>query len=300
LHAEIVSTHSLDITDVAGQLSTRSKRIYQNDATMFAGWMNEQSLAPEILTRSHMIAYRSFLAETYQKATAQRMFSVARRILQEQVLNGKLLSNPAEGIKGFKVANETTHTALTKTQAKDLLSSVDTSTAKGVRDYALLMLLLRTGLRRSECAALNIGDIKQEQGHTVAIIEHGKGDKKGVAKLPVDVFRAIQAYIEVAERQQSTLDAPLFTGFDKGDHPTKARISDKLIERVVKFYGKKIGVPELTPHGLRATFITLALEGGAQLHQVQYAARHSDPRTTERYQKRKLNLDDNAVDYIHL
>lgn len=42
------------------------------------------------------------------------------------------------------------------------------------------------------------------------------------------------------------------------------------------------------------------IEGGAQLHQVQYAARHADPRTTERYQKRKLNLDDNAVDYIHL
>ena len=55
----------------------------------------------------------------------------------------------------------------------------------------------------------------------------------------------------------------------------------------------------LTPHDLRATFITLALEGKASLQVVKYAARHKDPRTTEHYQRRKVNLDDNAVDYIH-
>jgi len=59
-----------------------------------------------------------------------------------------------------------------------------------------------------------------------------------------------------------------------------------------------IGVPGLTPHGLRATFITLAMEHGATLEQTQYAARHSDPRTTERYRKRKMNLDNNAVDRL--
>ena len=57
---------------------------------------------------------------------------------------------------------------------------------------------------------------------------------------------------------------------------------------------------KLTPHGLRATFVTLALEGGAKLEQVQYAVGHADPRTTERYHKRKLNLDNNAVDFIKL
>lgn len=288
------------IADTTGQLSTRSKRIYENDAKMFASWLQENSLTPEILTRSHMIAYRSFLAEKYQKATAQRMFSVARRILQEQVHSGKLTVNPSDDIKGFKTNTETTHAALTKQQARELLDAIDQSTIKGLRDYAIINLLLRTGIRRSECAALNIGDLKQEQGHTVAIIQHGKGDKKGVVKLPVDVFRAIQAYINAAERDITALDNPLFTGCDKGDHSTDERVSDKLIERIVKFYGEKIGVPELTPHGLRASFITLALEANAPLQKVQYAARHSDPRTTERYQKRKLNLDDNAVDYIKL
>src|SRR5258708_21272556 len=74
-------------------------------------------------------------------------------------------------------------------------------------------------------------------------------------------------------------------------------MGDKAIETQVKAYAEKLSLP-LTPHGLRATFITLALEHHAKLEQVQYAAGHRDPRTTERYQGRKLNLDDNAVDYV--
>jgi integrase/recombinase XerD len=300
MDAQLIPQTSFDITDIAGQLGARSRRIYRNDASVFARWMYEQAATPETLTRSMMIAYRSYLGETYAKATAQRMFSVARRVLQELAYNGKIPFNPADGIRGFTVANETTHTALTRLQARDLLRVIDTDSVKGKRDYALIMLLVRTGLRRSECAALNISDIKLEQGHHIAIIRHGKGDKRAIVKIPVDVFRAIQTYIEAAGRQNSALDAPLFVGFDKGDRMTETRVSDKLIERMVKHYGQEIGVPELTPHGLRATFITLSLEGGASLHQVQYASRHADPRTTERYQKRKLNLDDNAVDYIRI
>lgn len=76
-------------------------------------------------------------------------------------------------------------------------------------------------------------------------------------------------------------------------------MSDKLLERLVKRAGTNIGM-DLSPHCLRASFITLTSEGGAQLEQVQYASRHADPRTTQRYRKRKVNLDDNAVDYLKL
>ena len=55
-----------------------------------------------------------------------------------------------------------------------------------------------------------------------------------------------------------------------------------------------------TPHDLHATFITLALEGGDTLHQMQYAAGHACPETSERYHKRKLNPDDNAVNHVRL
>lgn len=291
---------SVPLKDATGQLSKKSKRIYENDAKALAKWMQGQELTPDAFTRSDAIDYRAHLEESCQKATAKRMLSVARRIFAEQVKSGNRATNPFEGVKGFKVANETNHIALEKNQARELLGTIDQSSQIGKRDYALISLLLRTGIRRSECAALNIGDIHQEQGHTTATIRHGKGDKRRVVKVPVDVFRAIQEYIESSERQGESSDSPLFTGFDRWGSTTGKRISDKLIERAVIHYGEAIGVPDLTPHGLRASFITLALEGGATLLQVQYAAGHEDPRTTERYQKRKVNLDDNAVDYIHL
>jgi integrase len=104
---------------------------------------------------------------------------------------------------------------------------------------------------------------------------------------------------QIEERHQISLDDPLFVSFRRGDHPTRKPMGDKAIETVVKTYAAPLGLP-LTPHGLRATFITLALENNAKLQQVQYAAGHRDPRTTERYQGRKLNLDDNAVDYVKL
>ncbi|TME08325.1 MAG: hypothetical protein E6I80_10260 [Chloroflexi bacterium] len=170
---------TLDITDVTGQLSARSERIYRHDAESFACWILDQGLTLDtlhLLTRSHLIAYRKYLGERYAKATAARMFSVARRILQEYVYRGALVNNPAAGIKTFTLANETSYTTLSHDEAKALLKTVDTKTTKGKRDYAILSLLLRTGLRRSECSALNIGDLKPEQGHTIAVIQHGKGD----------------------------------------------------------------------------------------------------------------------------
>jgi site-specific recombinase XerD len=285
--------------DLAGQLAPRSRVIYENDARHFASWLTELGLTLETATRSHLIQYRSHLAETYAKATAARMLSVARRLLGEAVKRGDLTNNPAADIKGFKVGdNETPHHALNDKEARKLLAVIDLTTKKGKRDYALILLLLWTGLRRSEAAALTLGDLKTEQGHHVLMVQHGKGDKRRKVKLPIKAMRAISDYLEATGRKGKPATAPLFVGFNKGDHPEEKPISDKLIYRLVLAYAKAAEIESLSPHGLRASFVTLALEGGAKLQQVQYAAGHADPRTTERYQKRKINLDDNAVDYL--
>jgi integrase/recombinase XerD len=315
------------LIDTVGQLGPSSRRNYLIDARQFARWMINQGVTLATMSRSHAIAYRSYLQERYAKATAARKLVVARRLLDEQRKRGKLASNPFDDIKGFTIANETTHVVLKEQQAQALLDAIDTSTLLGLRDYVLLLLLLRTGIRRSEAASLRLADLSMDQGHYIATIQHGKGDTRRRVKVPVDVWREIALYIEVlrtrheeeqqrelavlgthadaeqrrsiAQRHQVTLDDPLFVSFRRGDHPTRRPMGDKAIETQVKRYAEHLGLP-LTPHGLRATFITLALEHHAKLEQVQYAAGHRDPRTTERYQGRKLNLDDNAVDYVKL
>jgi site-specific recombinase XerD len=283
------------ITDIAGQLAPSSKRIYLNDTKHFAEWMQEQGLTLSSMSRSDMIAYRLHLAEsTYAKPTKQRMFSVACRLMNEQYIAGHIKDKVTQDVKGFKTdRDEMTHTALSKAQAKDMLESIDKTTKQGKRDYALILMLVKTGLRRAELVALNRTDIKIIDGHHVAVIEHGKGDKRRVVKLRVDVYRALETYLNARGQEGNAL----FVSFRRGDHPTANRMTDKAVELLVKKYAP-VGT-ELTPHGLRATFATLALEAEASLHQVQYALGHKDPRTTERYQRRKLNLDNNAVDVLN-
>lgn len=322
------------VADVAGQLGERSRRIYHYDLRVFATWLMEQGLTLQALTPSDMIAYRAYLASKYAKSTAARMLSVARRLLTEQVKRHQLEQNPAADVRGFKGEDETPHVALSDDEAQKLLDAIEIKTLRGLRDYVLILFLLRTGVRRSEAATLTRADLSMRQGHHIAVIQHGKGDKRRIVKIPVDVWREIEDYLEAlrqyhAERSRQLLDAleqewaelgeaeyqvrreaitrqhvmtendGLFVRVRRGDHPTRKAMTDRSIAEVVEKYAEQLDIEGLSPHGLRASFITLTLESGATLEQTQYAAGHRDPRTTERYRKRKLNLDHNAVDKIH-
>jgi len=173
--------------DVTGQIAPKSRRIYEHGAAVFANWMIERGLTPVQLTKSDMIAYRVYLSEHYKETTASSMLSIARRILEEQVDRKQIESNPAVHVKGFKGLDETPHIALTGAEAQALLDAIDTSTLAGLRDYVLILFLLRTGIRRMEAAALTLADLHMEQGHHVATVRHGKGNKQHTVKVPVEV-----------------------------------------------------------------------------------------------------------------
>lgn len=106
-----------------------------------------------------------------------------------------------------------------------------------------------------------------------------------LGKLTVEVLQSLGEYLEVAGRTNAALEAPLFGSFRKGDHPQEKPLHPNQIEHIVKQRTQAIGIA-MSPHGMRASFITLAFEGGADLTLVQNGARHKDPRTTMRYQKR--------------
>ncbi len=306
--AQVESSSAADLdralAALYGDVALSTRRIYGNDAYHFSAWLAGQRLALATIDYEGLSQYRMYLADRYSKPTAARMLVVARRLLEVAVILKFRPDNPAAHLKGFKgsSAHETTHRALTREEARRLLAAIDQTTDKGKRDYALILLLLRTGIRRAEAASLTLADIGTDQGHNIITIQHGKGDKRRQAKLPVDVLRAINLYLEATGRLEVRKDAPLFVSFIKGDKPRTpdTALGGKDIERIVEGYARQCDLPGLSPHGLRASFVTLTLEGGARLQQVQYAAGHADPRTTERYQKRKLNLDDNAVDYLKI
>jgi len=147
---EIVLAPPLAATmqNVTEQLAPTSQKTYIIDAKHFAQWMADQDLSLFSLGRDELIAYRRYLAERYAQSTASRMWAVTRQLLDEALQRGLLTYNPAEGIRGFKAGDdESPHRTLKREEAKALLDAIDRSTAIGKRDYALLMLLLRTGIR---------------------------------------------------------------------------------------------------------------------------------------------------------
>jgi integrase/recombinase XerD len=283
-------------------ISPETRKAYTSDVLCFRRWLLSQDIDnTSQITRDVMLQYRGYLLDTWKKATAARRFVVARRLLEAAVTDGLLPSNPAEKIK-FSHANSASkpHEALTERECYRLLDAVDTSTVMGKRDYALLMVLIKAGLRRAELIAATLGDIsfKQEE-HIVLTVVEGKGDKYREIPLEEETFHIVNSYLEAANRLNASPDSPLFVGFRRGDHPTEQPLTDEQVCYIVKQYAKLAGV-KATPHDLRASAITFWIETGANIVDVQRLAGHANPGTTSGYYSRKQHLKNSPVYKVRL
>lgn len=302
---------------IAGQFSRHTQRAYEGDVLLFRHFIaavGRESL--DDVTRDDLITYRGWLISQYAPATVNRRLSVVRSLFREALVRGEVTHDPTAHLRQMRVADESPTEALDQLSARALLDGIDQSNMLGLRDYAILSLLIRTGLRRSEITPLTLASMGTERGHHTLTVR-GKGDKRRLVKLPPDVWRSIELWLaarEEVERRHSGLprltpETPLFVEVRKVGQQDQAHyraigtagLTADAIWVIVRRHCADAGIAgNITPHSLRHTFITLALEGRAPLHKVQYAAGHADPRTTERYHRKKENLDDNATDYIKL
>lgn len=294
--------------NVAGQLAESSAQKYAIELDLFKRWCAEHMIDPGHMTRDALISYQKFLIRRYAPSTAQRKLSIIKRIYDEAFVAGVIPESVTHNLRGVKVsADSPLHIALTREQVDRMLDLVQHNPKRTsillARDYLILLFLLKTGIRRAELCSLNCGDITTRQGHWIAKIT-GKGNKRRIVKLLPVVKRAMTDYLALRDEDTVHADAPLLLSTKRN-----ARSRDRELPRlsvahvwdIVKDAGARIDVPNLTVHSLRATFATLLLNGPnpAPLHKVQVAMGHADPRTTQRYWKNQVDLDDNAVDYLH-
>ena len=306
---------------VAGQLSPRTRRAYASDLAELLGVLDAWGVDFRCVTRDHLHAYRSWLGgqdvpgltprPRCAPATVSRKVSVCRRFFAEAEARGLIARDPAASLRGLSVGDESKTLGLSKEDAKRLLGSIDASTLLGLRDLAVLSLMLRTGLRRMDVVGATVGALGEQRGHkTLRIVS--KGNKERTVKVPAEVAWQLDRWREAArvlrEEREGT---PLFCGLVKAGRGKEAvyimygngqkPLCDNAVWKLVLRRVRAAGITDnVTPHSTRHAFITLALDGGAPLHKVQAAAGHADPRTTERYWRTKQNLDDNAVDYVRL
>jgi site-specific recombinase XerD len=177
------------------------------------------------------------------------------------------------------------HTRLTTEQATALLNAPGTDTLRGLRDTALFALMLSTGIRAAEAAALAREDLRQTLGGELALhVRHGKGDKARL--IPYGAMDWVLVVLEAWMRAADIGGGAVFRGFYRGYTTvretglTTRAIQDILAEYPVSVDGELI---TLTPHDLRRTYAKLMYSAGVDLLSIQQNLGHADSKTTLGY-----------------
>ena len=231
-----------------------------------------------------------------KKASTISMYMTALKKLYKY-LETKGIKNIASDLKGAKQKRNYSKDPLTLDQAKDLLNSIDRTTNEGKRNYALIHLLLTTGLRTIEIERANIEDIRNIANNSVLyVMGKGRDTRDEYVKLTYETLKAINEYL--ATRTIKSDKEPLFISFS--DRTKGKRLKTRSIRDIVKKAFRNIGLnsDKITTHSLRHTAITLSLLGGTPLQEVQQMARHCNINTTMIYAHNLKRIESNAEQNI--
>ena len=279
---------------LASQKSARTRRAYKLDVAHFMKTLGITT--PDQLRQvDHraVIAWERIMREEQGAAasTVRRRLSALSSLFKHLVRHGAANRNPVVDVARPNINREEgTTLAFSKAQARKLLDAPAEDTLAGLRDRAILSIGLQVGLRRAEIAALTVGDLHQNRGFDALRLTR-KGGRRDALAIHPQAAQRIRAYLDRAGHagdHQGTLFRPL-RGNAK-PHDPAGRLDPDAIDRVVRKHAASIGLPRgYSAHSMRATFITTALENGAQLEDVQKAAGHRDPSTTKLYDRRGYN-----------
>jgi integrase/recombinase XerC/integrase/recombinase XerD len=259
-------------------IAETSKAIYERALRPFTEWVVENGVLEP--NRNDILAYKDHLKGKGLEALTISSYLVAVRKFFEWMESIGLYPNVARGIKGAKRTRGFRKQPLTTGQVRELLSHLaQDETIEGKRDYAIVNLLVRTGLRTIEITRADVGDIRQEGGEAVLWIQ-GKGrDAKDDFVLLTDcTLKPIMAYLQARGAVKDS--DPLFVSCS--DRNGGQRLTTRTIRAIVKDSLRAIGLdsPKLTAHSLRHTAITLSLQAGASTQEARALARHADINTT--------------------
>ena len=225
--------------------------------------------------------------------------SAIRKLAAEASDNGLLAPELAAGISRVKSAKSIgirVGNWLSLRQAQTLLNTPDATTVKGLRDRAILAVLLGCGLRRSEVAALTFMHIQQRDGRWCIVDLVGKHGRIRTIPMPTWVRVAIDAWASVT----GISDGPVFRPVNRGDRMYGESLKEKVIWQLLQSYASEAGVPGIAPHDLRRTCAKLCRAAGGELEQIQLLLGHASVQTTERYLGTRQDLVNAPNDGIKL
>jgi site-specific recombinase XerD len=257
-----------------------TRMAYQHDLRVFVSWCRNQQLHLLDVGRAHIELFaRTEESAGLAKATVARRLSTVASFYRYCVEEELLTRSPAANVRRPKLRSESTMRGLDRNELGAFLVQGGLSSP---RDHALACLLALNGLRVSEALGADILDLGLERGHhTLRIIRKGGTP----ALIPMAPRTARTVYQAVADREEG----PIFV--HDGHRMERHRAA-----RIVRRLARQAGIDKkISPHSLRHSFITAALDAGVPLRDVQEAASHADPRTTMRYDRARRSLDRHAT-----
>ena len=233
-------------------------------------------------TREDIVAFREELKASGHKPTTVTNYINATRLFFQWTEQEGLYPNIAAHIKGAKLDRDFKKGYLTSRQVKGVLEKVERDSLHGLRDYAMLVLMVTGGLRTIEVSRANIGDLQTAGDNTVLYVQgKGRDEKTEYIKIDAKVEEALRYYLKA--RGENNPEAPLFASLSNNSRGQ--RMTTRAISGVVKEHLREAGYDsdKLTAHSLRHTAVTLSLLAGKDITEVQQFARHANIATTMVY-----------------
>jgi len=261
----------------ARNASPYTVRNYRAEIEEFLAFLRTQGITSWAgVDRAVLRRYLAWLhARGYVKASIARKLSELRAFCRYLVREQVLSRNPFDVVSSPKLPKRLPN-FLSLQEVRALLAAPDPGVPAGQRDRAIVELLYASGVRVSELAALNVGDVDMTRQE---IRVWGKGSKERLVLLGKPAVKALTTYLrEGRPKLVKRASRALFLG------RCGTRLSARSIEGLVTKYAKAVGLPKrVTPHVLRHTFATHLLDGGADLRVVQELLGHASLQTTQVY-----------------
>ena len=291
---ELVHTFvkSLDIKESSRENYKRTLRQYIN-------WVDKTGYDLKDITLPKVLEYKeSLFTSGLTSLTVSSYINSVRRLYEWTEAN-RLYPNIAKGVKSPKRKQQFKKQPLLPNQAKSLLTALKDN----LRDYAIVNLLLRTGLRTKELVNANLEDIIYKGSQRVLLVKgKGRDEKDNFVILTDKAYQPIQDYL--LGRGKITPTAPLFVSQSNNSKGT--RLTTRTISKIAKEGLKSIGLNDksFTAHSLRHTTAVNILRAGGSLETAQLTLRHTNPATSQIYtatlneERRLENSGEALIDYL--
>lgn len=290
---------------VLKSLSAETRRAYETHIKEFFTFHGFKH--PVNITATDVIFWRDTLLKRGSRpATVTTKLSVLRSFFEYLRADGIIERNPASTklVPTPKLSEGLAGRALTPKEVRYFLSGPDRETPTGARDYALILLLCRTFLRISEAASVRVSSFHWSKGKWTLKVKV-KGGRERTIPIPDDVKKAIDDYLRIDSSNRRTMktagtDAFIFQAdVSRRNFAENKSLTTRHLWLLVKKWADFAGIGKVTPHDLRRTAITRALDLGHTYRQVQNGSGHKHIQSVQRYDHHRQSLDDNSINMLN-